>query len=220
MGTGSALRPTSAVSLFCWCYYTGSTSIALGNIFRDGSANIWGYWLVVNGATGTFYGSAGNGNVAYKQRYNSTVLPNYAWRLIGFTYDGASSAMNAYFNGVLDNGSDNGVSPGNITYHANNELNLARFNNNGTYAYYPVTLGPAYVFDRVLTADEIARLNALRGGEAYISGGIGAWNLIGQDGATASGSGIIRDKWGSSNGTPGGSPVYTAAGYALKSRRG
>lgn len=219
MGTTSALRPTS-VSLFAWYYYTGNTAIIAGNIFRDGSLNIWGYWLVMNAGNGLFYGAVGNGNVAYKSRYNTSQVINSGWRLIGFTYDGSNSTMTPYYNGTAELGTDSGQTPGNITYNTSNEFNISRFNNNSSYAYYNAVVGPTYVFDRVISAAEVAELaslTSLRSGIGYIPGGIGAWYMLGADGATASGSNSIVNRWGNTYGTPGGSPVFKET--PLRTRR-
>lgn len=217
-GTSATLRPTTELTFLLWYKWTGLGTAVVGNFYRDASSNNYGFGvIIVNNGNGAFYAQVSTGVAGVHYKYGSTLFTQGTWEMLGFTYKSSTDTILPYFNGTVQTGTESGTG-GTIAYHANNQLDLFRFNNNGAMTYYPGIMGPMYLFNKVLTADEIMRLYRLRGGEGYMEGGVGKWDFLGAAASAASGTGVIRDRWGSNNGTPANSPTYQES--PLKTRRG
>lgn len=66
------------------------------------------------------------------------------------------------------------------------------------------------IYNRILTADEIATIYACRGSDTILNGLQNRWLLNeGGSGVTMTGTGSVKDLTGTKDGTPASSPTYT-----------
>lgn len=163
----SSLAPTAGLSVCCWAYLPNwNITGASYNVRMISKTEAGGYNLAIND-TATYYGYVtGAVNISgtyYNPKYALASMSS-GWHYIALTCDGRYSIL--YVDGTARETLDRG-STGTIQYTNNNIFVYGA--EAGTVAtpvaggYWTGSLGPAMVYNRALTADEISQnFNALR----------------------------------------------------------
>ncbi len=164
--------------------------------------------------------SESSGNVIYNDLYQAssgnfisigTIDPS-TWYHITCTRDTSNNAT-IYIDGVLDNtGSINSLTP------SSNNMRIGH-RTGATGEYFDGYLEDMRIYDRVLSAAEIATIYGAKGVDGIVYGLNHRWIMNeGPMDIVVSGSGSVKDRGlGSLNMTPSNSPVF--AGTKLKFRR-
>lgn len=115
-----------------------------------------------------------------------------------------------YINGVLDN-SDNA----NVQTPTGTTLEIGH--RPGDLEYFDGYLQDMRMYDRVLTANEIATIYGCKGTDGIVDGLLYRWLFDeGAAGTAATGVGTVKDQMGNMNMTPSNSPVYSGSRLKLK----
>lgn len=147
----SGLRLTGSYTLLAWIK---PYMVAAGNgsiVTKEG--NYTGYWLYREGRrlyTGFKDGTTG----PYKSHYSSAVLSAGQWAFVASTWDGATSRL--YLNGAEVSAKTLSGSLGSATKPLTIGSTGSGVDNPG--AYFDGTLAQVAVFDKVLTAQDLADL--------------------------------------------------------------
>lgn len=142
-----------------------------------------------------------------------TYISASVWYHIAFTCVDNNGDIKIYVDGDYKETVDADLnSPTNTT------LSLGARQGNGELEGY---LDDVRIYDRVLSAEEIATIYACRGSDGIVDGFMHRWMLNeGHDGEVASGAGTVKDSAGSLNGTPAGTGDATYTATRLKLGRG
>lgn len=126
-----------------------------------GVTNIFEFWIGASPTLGKLmpYAYASGGAASY--RTSNTSINTGTWVYCVGVYQGSTSTLNVYVNGVLDNGTLTGTVPAALNSGASTVVigNV----NSGSY-YFNGSMGEIKIYNRALSATEVAQnFNALRG---------------------------------------------------------
>lgn len=180
-------KPTGGVG----SYRSPVTSRAtfLGYILYASGGNVWSFWI-------------GNGS-AWVELDGPAVVLN-TWTHITCTYDGTTMRMYV-------NGTDIGTTT--LSSFSPNIANPFRIGAGATEGggnfWFPGLIDDVRVYDRALSAAEVATLYAQNGADGIVYGLISRWKMDeASPGTVAAGAGVVKDDIGGLGATPGGNPVY------------
>jgi hypothetical protein len=132
------------------------------------------------------------------------------WYFVALTYD--ETNVRGYVNGNLVAGPV--ASSGVGTLYGADSWSIAARNNNGLYGLFgDITVADARVYNRALTANEIAEIYHKRGADRVWEGLVGWWRL---DKKTSGINSVIDLSGNGNHGTPYNSPVYQASPHRLR----
>jgi hypothetical protein len=158
-GTLDGLRLVSAFSFAFWLKIaaqpTGTTYVILGKFKYIGSDDRQYALIYEDDAAGGFnfaVNLSNNGTSSVKQNFPTT-LPTGVWTHVVATYDGATSIVAFWLNGVLVNSYNSGM--GNL-YPGTADFILGNFS--GVALWLNGALDDVVAYNRVITAAEIAAL--------------------------------------------------------------
>lgn len=214
-GTGVAL--TGAFTIATWLKISTVTTAqrTMGTFHVDSSSVYRGVFLQM-GDTGYPYVALGLG-AAFSQCYRvaETDIDNDTWWHVATVFD-PSTRLDMFLNGAISNGTINGAIPSSFTA-SSQPFRIQAYNNNGTLFYGRGSLADVRVYNRALSAGEIASIYHARGGDTIINSLLGRWLLLGPDGTSASGAGGVQDiSPNGYHGTPYNNPVYLAAPFKCR----
>jgi hypothetical protein len=151
--TPLSLGGYTAFTLAAWIRTTTASKEIMATY---GVTNIFEFWINPNKTASIYtYGSS----TAY--RASATVVGTGSWVYCVGVYNAATTTLNMYVNGVLDNGTLTGTIPASVAAGASTVVigNV----NSGSYFFNGV-MGQLSIYNRALSAAEIAQnYNALRG---------------------------------------------------------
>lgn len=160
IGYTASLAPTAGLTVACWASLPNWNITGVANDRRMISKTEGGGYNLAINDTSTYYGYVtGAVNVSgtyYNPKYE---LSNMAagWHQVVVTCDGRYTIL--YVDGIARETLDRG-SVGTLTYIYNNSFMYGTEASAGSSPvpnrYWPGTLGPAMVYNRALTADEVA----------------------------------------------------------------
>lgn len=130
---------------------------------------------------------------------------------IACTINSTTNFAEIYIDGILDNSNS-----ANVETPTGTTLQIG--NRPGSSDYFDGYLQDMRMYDRVLTANEIATIFGCKGTDGIVDGLLYRWLFDeGPAGTAATGVGTVKDQTGSMNMTPSNSPIYS--GSRLKLRR-
>jgi hypothetical protein len=151
--TPLSLGGYTAFTLAAWIRTTTASKEIMATY---GVTNIFEFWINLNKTASIYtYGSS----TAY--RASATVVGTGSWVYCVGVYNAATTTLNMYVNGVLDNGTLTGTIPASVAAGASTVVigNV----NSGSYFFNGV-MGQLSIYNRALSAAEVAQnYNALRG---------------------------------------------------------
>jgi len=177
----------------------------------DVDHNSWGYWTALR-PTGYYEVGVSNNTPSYGYyKYGSVALDdNVIHHIVAIFSD--STDLKCYVDGMEVSGTYSGTKPTIIGYQGE----PLQFGRNGESI--KTTSWDARVYNRVLSANEIAEIYHRQGADKVWQGLVGWWRMDEKTSTqTASGAGSIIDLSGNGNhGTPYNSPVYQESPHRLR----
>jgi hypothetical protein len=207
LGTLDVPSGVDELSIFAWVNFDSFTVGDQRVIAKATSHDVADHWFMLS--------SNGSNQMRVRIKTNGTTLTHYEdsatintgqWYHMGFVYDGSNVTL-------YRDGSQNGSSgqSGNVDTNASVEVRIA--DNPGlNRKEFDGIIEDVRIYNRALSAAEVQTIYAARGRDDIIYGLLHRWLLNeGYPGQLASGSGFIKDLAGRVNGTPSGSPPFTAS---------
>ena len=214
MGDPAALDITGAYTLACWVKCSSLTT-AFGLISKVLGAPNFTYELITAGTApfgNIVVNTSGDGSTVVTRR-SSGAIDDAAWHHIATVF-APSTNLDTYIDGALSNGSLTGTIPASTYTNAGSLCIATRSYNKTTYpgSHFPGAIADARVYNRALSAGEIAMLYHLRGGD-NIDGLVGRWPMNEKiDGAIMSGGDVTIDVTPTgAHGALNGAPIYRQA---------
>lgn len=180
VGTNASLRPTTALSIMVWAYYSGpgsSSDHIMSNNFPDLTAS--GYALgLKSGTTGDIQFLTGDCSTTINSLRINNIIPQNEWFHLVATYDGTVKRL--YLNGVQI-GSQNWS--GTICYADNPTFRIGTSYNVSADRSWVGSLDELSIWNRALTQAEIRdnMCQSLVGNELGL---VGYWNMNEGTGST------------------------------------
>jgi hypothetical protein len=153
---GNVLGFTGSFSISAWVYLDNPTASQdhFINKLGGGGARDWTFYNDFGGPAFIIAIDANNTNSLWGSAFSQQV-----WTHVAAVYDAGNRAMHIYQNGLLDVSDTSANVPGSIYASANGVRIGSRAS---TGAYYDGRLDDIRVYDRALSADEIAAIYSLR----------------------------------------------------------
>jgi len=123
-----------------------------------GVTNIFELWISTSNKVALYVYATGG---AFSYRTSVASITTGSWIYCVGVYNGSTTTLNTYVNGILDNGVLTGTIPASVAAGASTVV--IGNANTGSY-YFNGSMGQLSIYNRALSADEIAQnYNALRG---------------------------------------------------------
>ena len=176
-GTGSTLNITEGTWMV-WIKVPASSSIeSLIDKFTSNSSNyVWGYWMQLH-SSGYIQAGVGNNTSSwgyYKQ--GTTVLDDDSVHHVAASFSN-SDGLRIYIDGAEESGTIGGGSKPSTIGTSSNPFYISLKVENTTYRYGKGYRWDARVYNRVLTANEIAEIYHKRGADRVLQGLVGQWRM-------------------------------------------
>lgn len=204
----AALRATCSLSFWITTTQVGDDTIwmapGISGIEQAGGDDDF-FWGALNNNGGSSQLLAGRGNGSYVP--TSQINTGAEFHVV-FTYDKSTGLIAAYVNGVWYDDLTTGTADVTNTFSRIASIE----DTGGTPTYLNGNLDDVRIYNRVLSANEIAALYAQRGADRVFYGLVHRW-MFREDypGQTASGAGQNVDEFGGNNGTPTNGPTFTTS---------
>ncbi len=175
------------------------------------------------GAVDIFYGGLTNQENVRMQRGNGTAAQSTTsingdtWQHVVLTADTTTGAVEVYIDGLLEDSQTSAT--GDMTTHAFSDIGRMTKTGGGA-EFFGGTYDDVRIYDRILSAAEVATIHASRGTDGIVEGLRNRWRMNeGAEGVTASGSGQNKDIAADGNdGTPTASPFFAAGELRFRRR--
>ena len=180
VGTGTVGIPAGSKGLTLSSFVKVTTFQSYTVMIGKSHTSTYGGWqLNTNADTGNRFGGGVNVSGAWTAITSANTYSTGVWYHVAMTYDGV--AMRLYVNGALDN---TVAAAGSIQYATNEaaEVNIGRNPASDVPSRYLTgSLDEVRVYNRTLSADEIAQLYRLTAPTGVDTGLKGYWSFNGQD---------------------------------------
>jgi MSHA biogenesis protein MshQ len=212
----AALRTTASLSFWMRTTQVGSDTFyeapGITGIEEAGAGDdiFWG-WIDNNAGSSRINIRKGDTTDAIGPTINTGALFH-----VVLTWNSSTGLVQIYINGVFYASVTSGTVDVGNTFSRIASID----DTGGTPTYFDGTLDDVRIYNRVLTANEIAALYAQRGGDSLYYGLVHKYRMDeGAPGASASGSGSVTDVTGANNCTPTNTPTYAEADVMRRRRR-
>jgi hypothetical protein len=173
-GNASSLNITGNHTLMAWVKIPASTRHE--RILSKKYVNpptYKGYFLQLKNS-GVIQAEVMNGS-AHHYKYGTTVLDDDTWHHLAYTYD-TTMDITLYVDGSVEPGTTFGTNPGSVGTHSNPVM-IGKVIESGVPLYSKGTIADARIYNRVLSANEIAEIYHHRGADKVWQGLVGRWRL-------------------------------------------
>jgi hypothetical protein len=172
-GNASSLNITGNHTLMAWVKIPASTRHERILSKKCDNSTYKGYFLQLKNS-GVIQAEVMNGS-SHHYKYGTTVLDDDTWHHLAYTYD-TTMDITLYVDGSVEPGTTFGTNPGSVGTHSNPVM-IGKVIEGGVPLYGKGTIADARIYNRALSANEIAEIYHHRGADKVWQGLVGRWRL-------------------------------------------